>query len=133
MIDEWGNWVQDAALAAAREWNSIEEHVADVLHPRPSRQSQQEEPVSSPVTAALAAVWQQAAALESDVTSNPLAVILSARHVGKSFTPAECVALADFIAAVENERRDRQQAPARDTAPANGAGRLTGPQQVLNP
>ena len=91
--------------------------------------------MSSPVTAALAAVWQQAAALESDVTANPLAVILSARHVGKSFTPAECVALTDFIAAVENERRDRQQAVAtyQDEAPANGTGRLTGPQQVLNP
>ena len=84
--------------------------------------------MSSPVTAALAAVWQQAAALESDVTANPLAVILSARHVGKSFTPAECVALADFIAALENERRDRQAvASYQDEAPVSG----TGPQRIL--
>lgn len=120
----------------ATEWNTVEEHVADVL-----RTSQQEETVSSsPVTAALSAIWQQAAALENDVNSNHLAVIISARHVGKSFTPAECVAVADFLAAIEEERRVQQQPreverhghhqglnPYPDEARVNG----TGPHRVL--
>jgi len=95
-----------------------------------------EEPMSSPVTAALAAVQHQAAVLEADVAANPLAVLVTARHVGKTFTEAERVAVTDFIAALEAEKR--AQAAGRPPAvrdvpqpPAANGSRLTGPQQQV--
>lgn len=104
----------------AREWATVEEHVTETLH-------QQEETMSSPVHAALSVVLDQAAVLESDANLNPLSVILAARHVGRSFSPAECVALADFLAALEAEKRGQQQAIVR----SEGNGHATGPQRIL--
>lgn len=105
----------------AREWATVEEHVTETLH-------QQEETMSSPVHAALSVVLDQAAVLETDANSNPLAVIITARHVGRSFSPAECIAVADFIAALEAEKRGQQQAIAYpDGMPAHA----TGPQRIL--
>ena len=86
----------------------------------------------SPVNAFLGHVQQQAAALESDTVNNQLAVTLSARRVGRGFSPAQCEVIADIIAGMEAELRGQQQALAAypEMAP-NGHGRLTGPQQVL--
>lgn len=84
--------------------------------------------MSSPFTAALGAVQHQAAALEADTLGNPLAVIISARHVGRSFSYAECVAVADFLAQLEAEKRAGQQALATY---AEGNGHATGPQRIL--
>ncbi len=102
--------------------------------PQPSRNAQ-EDPVSPAAPAALAAIQQQAALIESDTRGNLLAVIITARHVGKAFTVAECVAVADFLAAIEDGRRNQHQAlaaypvQAPDEAHANGNGsRPTGPQ-----
>lgn len=95
-------------------------------HPEPSQ-----EETMSPVAAALAAVQHQAALLERDANANPLAVIITARHVGKTFTVAECVAIADFIAAVEAERGTQADRQARANAEAMVAANGTGPQQRI--
>lgn len=88
----------------------------------------QEEPMSSPVVTALAAVRHQAAVLEADVTANPLAVLVAARRVGRTFTEAELVAVTDFIAALEAEKR--VQADGERLSAADGH-RGSGPQTVL--
>ncbi len=93
----------------------------------------QEDPVSPTAPAALAAIQQQAAALEADTHGNLLAVIITARHVGKAFTVAECVAVADFLAAIEAERRGQHQALAAypvtgEPSPNGNGSRPTGPQ-----
>lgn len=108
---------------------------AQPLRNLPETATAQEETVS-PVTAALAAVQHQAAAIEADVAANPLAVVIAARHVGRDFTSAECIAIADFVAAIEAERRaqadSRSRAAAAVAASANGSGsRATGPQPVM--
>jgi len=100
--------------------------------PAPEPPAQEE--TMSPVAAALAAVQHQAAALERDVTANPLAVVITARHVGKAFTAAECIAVADFIAAVEAERRTQDGSQPRTAAApaANGSGSpASGPQRIM--
>jgi len=83
--------------------------------------------VNSPVSAAFAAVESEARNLEHEACANPLAVIIAARHVGLTLTPAQCIAVADFIHALEDEAR-ALQAPLPQRIPQTGH---TGPHQVM--
>jgi hypothetical protein len=111
--------VEHAALAAAREWNTVEEHVADVLrrHQTPATQPatmeaapaaapQQEEPMSliTDVEEGYAAVKAEVAKLEGNLPAalevakklegNPLVAVAlkAAEHAAAGLIPPEALA-----------------------------------------